>query len=67
MDFKIVRDDKPLPDEEESVHIGNLPIMVRSLDNLHAQNADERPLHPETSDEDAATYRKLLRKQGKTR
>ena len=65
MDFKIVRDDKPLPDEEESVHIGNLPIMVRSARcNLHAQNADERPLHPETSDEDAATYRKLLEKAG---
>ena len=65
LDFKIVRDDKPIPDEEESVHIGNLPIMVRSARcNLHANNADERPLSPATSDEDAQTYRKLLEKAG---
>ena len=65
LDFKIVRDDKPIPDEEESVHIGNLPIMVRSARcNLHANNVDERPLSPATSDEDAQTYRKLLEKAG---
>ena len=47
------------------MHIGNLPIMVRSARcNLHANNVDERPLSPATSDEDAQSYRKLLEKAG---
>ena len=74
MDFRIYRDDIPSesPDgelgyiEEEGVHIGNLPIMVRSARcNLHADHIDEnRKLSPQTSAEDAEHLNQLLRKAG---
>ena len=63
LDFKIFRDDLPPSpgsemgfQEETSVHIGNLPIMVRSARcNLNPNHADEnRRLSPETSTEDSA-------------
>ena len=52
--------------EETSVHIGNLPIMVRSARcNLNPNHADEnRRLSPETSTEDSERYKHLLRKYG---
>ena len=63
MDFRIYRDDIPpeTPDgdlgyiEEEGVHIGNLPIMVRSARcNVHSDHIDEnRKLSPQTSAEDS--------------
>ena len=63
LDFRIYRDDIPpdTPDgdlgyiQEEGVHIGNLPIMVRSARcNVHADHIDEnRKLSPQTSAEDA--------------
>ncbi|DAC62863.1 MAG TPA: hypothetical protein HA357_03180, partial [Candidatus Thalassarchaeaceae archaeon] len=66
MDFIIYRDDIP-PEpgqthgsiEESSVHIGNLPIMVRSARcNLHPNNIagsqdSPRKLSPHTSPDDA--------------
>jgi DNA-directed RNA polymerase subunit B len=73
LDFKIFRDDlPPLPGsdlgsiEEMGVHIGNLPIMVRSARcNLHPNHLDEnRRLSPGTSTEDSARYTQLLRKEG---
>ena len=74
MDFRIYRDDIPSasPDgdlgyiEEEGVHIGNLPIMVRSARcNVHADHIDEnRKLSPQTSAEDAEHLTQLLRKAG---
>ena len=52
--------------EEKSVHIGNLPIMVRSgRCNLHQNHIDENSrLSPETNGEDSERYTKLLRKSG---
>tara|TARA_B100000925_G_scaffold291896_2_gene282271 strand:- start:860 stop:4546 length:3687 start_codon:yes stop_codon:yes gene_type:complete len=70
LDFTIFRDDKPTPDEELEVHIGNLPIMVRSeICNLHPKNigtADGQSgkLNLETSDEDRNRYHRLLEKYG---
>ena len=73
LDFKIFRDDlPPTPgnemgfQEETSVHIGNLPIMVRSARcNLNHNHIDEnRRLSPGTSAEDAERYTQLLRKSG---
>ena len=73
LDFKIFRDDLPPSpgsemgfQEETSVHIGNLPIMVRSARcNLNPNHADEnRRLSPETSTEDSERYTQLLRKYG---
>jgi len=76
LDFKIFRDDLPPSpgtemaemgfQEETSVHIGNLPIMVRSARcNLNHNHVDEnRRLSPETSGEDAERYTQLLRKSG---
>lgn len=73
LDFKIFRDDLPPSpgsemgfQEETSVHIGNLPIMVRSARcNLNYNHIDEnRRLSPETSGEDAERYTQLLRKFG---
>ena len=58
LDFRIYRDDlTPSPGselghmDEKNVHIGNLPIMVRSARcNLHANNIDSnRKLSPDTS------------------
>ncbi len=73
LDFKIFRDDLPPGpgadlgfQEEKSVHIGNLPIMVRSARcNLHPNHVDEnRRLSPETSAEDSQRNTQLLRKFG---
>ena len=76
LDFKIFRDDLPPSpgtemaemgfQEETSVHIGNLPIMVRSARcDLNHNHVDEnRRLSPETSGEDAERYTQLLRKSG---
>ena len=73
LDFKIFRDDLPPSpgsemgfQEETSVHIGNLPIMVRSARcNLNHNHIDEnRRLSPETSGEDSERYTQLLRKSG---
>ncbi len=73
LDFKIFRDDLPPSpgtemgfQEEKGVHIGNLPIMVRSARcNLHHNHIDEnRRLSPETSGEDNDRYTQLLRKSG---
>ena len=73
LDFRIYRDDLPPSPgselgymDEKNVHIGNLPIMVRSARcNLHANNIDpNRKLSPDTSPEDAEQYVKLLRKYG---
>ena len=73
LDFRIYRDDLPPSPgadlgymDEKNVHIGNLPIMVRSARcNLHANNIDSnRKLSPDTSPEDAEHYVKLLRKFG---
>ena len=73
MDFRIYRDDIEGPSdgglgwvEEEGVHIGNLPIMVRSARcNLHSDHIDEnRKLSPQTSEEDAEYLNELLRKSG---
>jgi DNA-directed RNA polymerase subunit B len=73
MDFKIYRDDIP-PEagdthgviEEPSVHIGNLPIMVRSARcNLHSDHIDEnRKLSPHTSEEDSEYLISLRQKAG---
>ena len=69
LDFKIFRDDHPPSPgsdlgsiEETSVHIGNLPIMVRSARcNLHPNHLDEnRRLSPGTSTEDSERYTQLL-------
>ena len=73
LDFKIFRDDLPPSpgtemgfQEETSVHIGNLPIMVRSgRCNLNHNHVDEnRRLSPDTSAEDYDRYTQLLRKSG---
>ena len=71
LDFQIIRDDKPTPDIEERVHIGNLPIMVRSAQcNLHANHIShlcgeaDRKLNPHTSIEDAERLTELLRRAG---
>ncbi len=77
MDFKIYRDDLPTTDgadlgfiEEEGVHIGNLPIMVRSArcnlhpDHIAGTQEKSRKLSPTTIPEDADTLKKLLRKAG---
>ena len=71
LDFQIIHDDKPTPDVEERVHIGNLPIMVRSAQcNLHANHVshlcadDDRKLSPQTSPEDADRLTELLRRAG---
>ena len=71
LDFQIIRDDKPTPDVEERVHIGNLPIMVRSAQcNLHANHIShlcgeaDRKLNPHTSIEDAERLTELLRRAG---
>ena len=63
LDFQIIWDDdpnEPVPKVEERVHIGNLPIMVRSaLCNVHANHIShlcgdtDRKLSPHTSAEDA--------------
>ena len=77
MDFIIYRDDIP-PEpgqthgaiEESSVHIGNLPIMVRSARcNLHPNNIagsqdSPRKLNPNDSEDDKEYYQTLLRKFG---
>ncbi|GIS41804.1 MAG: hypothetical protein Ct9H90mP14_2600 [Methanobacteriota archaeon] len=62
---------QPTPDIEERVHIGNLPIMVRSAQcNLHANHIshlcadDDRKLSPHTSTEDAERLTELLRRAG---
>ena len=78
MDFKIYRDDLPPSTsesdigfiEEEGVHIGNLPIMVRSgrcnLHPDHIAGTQEKSLKlsPTTSAEDALRHKELLRKAG---
>ena len=78
MDFKIYRDDLPPSStdsdigfiEEEGVHIGNLPIMVRSgrcnLHPDHIAGTQEKSLKlsPTTSAEDALRHKELLRKSG---
>ena len=74
MDFRIYRDDiePATPDgdlgyiEEDGVHIGNLPIMVRSARcNVHSDHIDEnRKLSPQTSVEDTEYLTQLLRKAG---
>ena len=73
LDFKIYRDDLPPSSgsefgfqEEKNVHIGNLPIMVRSARcNLHENHIDEnRKLVTDSSPEDAERLVKLLRKSG---
>ena len=78
MDFKIYRDDLPPSStdsdigfiEEEGVHIGNLPIMVRSgrcnLHPDHIAGTQEKSLKlsPTTSAEDAQRHKELLRKSG---
>ena len=71
LDFKIFRDDLPPPgsemgfQEETSVHIGNLPIMVRSARcNLNPNHADENRRLSRKLHEDSARYTHLLRKYG---
>ena len=71
LDFKIIDEDKPAPEIEERVHIGNLPIMVRSAQcNLHANHIShlcgdaDRKLSPYTSTEDADSLKELLRRAG---
>ena len=78
MDFRIYRDDLPPSStdsdigfiEEEGVHIGNLPIMVRSgrcnLHPDHIAGTQEKSLKlsPTTSAEDAQRHKELLRKSG---
>ena len=71
LDFKILDEDKPAPEIEERVHIGNLPIMVRSAQcNLHANHIShlcgdaDRKLSPYTSTEDADRLKELLRRAG---
>jgi DNA-directed RNA polymerase subunit B len=66
LDFTIIRDDLPQPIVEENVHIGNLPIMVRSRRcNLHPTHIDaNRHLSPSTSNEDQEQYDRLLEKMG---
>ena len=71
LDFKILDEDKPAPEIEERVHIGNLPIMVRSAQcNLHANHIShlcgdaDRKLSPHTSTEDADRLKQLLRRAG---
>ena len=71
LDFKIIDEDKPAPEIEERVHIGNLPIMVRSAQcNLHANHIShlcgdaDRKLSPYTSTEDADRLKELLRRAG---
>ena len=71
LDFKILDEDKPAPEIEERVHIGNLPIMVRSAQcNLHANHIShlcgdaDRKLSPYTSTEDADRLKQLLRRAG---
>lgn len=71
LDFKIIDEDKPAPEIEERVHIGNLPIMVRSAQcNLHANHIShlcgdaDRKLSPFTSTEDADRLNELLRRAG---
>lgn len=71
LDFKIIDEDEPTPLIEERVHIGNLPIMVRSAQcNLHANHIShlcgdaDRKLSPHTSTEDADRLKQLLRRAG---
>jgi len=71
LDFQIIDEDKPAPEIEERVHIGNLPIMVRSAQcNLHANHIShlcgdaDRKLSPYTSTEDADRLKELLRRAG---
>ena len=66
LDFTIIRDDLPQPLVEENVHVGNLPIMVRSRRcNLHPSHIDpNRHLSPSTSQEDMDHYAKLLERMG---
>ncbi|MDC0045669.1 DNA-directed RNA polymerase subunit B'', partial [Candidatus Poseidoniales archaeon] len=71
LDFQIIRDDKPVPDIEDRVHVGNLPIMVRSGQcNLHSDHIShlcgdaDRKLSPQTSAEDADRLTELLRRAG---
>ena len=71
LDFKIIDEDEPTPMIEERVHIGNLPIMVRSAQcNLHANHIShlcgdaDRKLSPHTSTEDADRLKELLRRAG---
>ena len=71
LDFKIIDEDEPTPLIEERVHIGNLPIMVRSAQcNLHANHIShlcgdaDRKLSPHTSTEDADRLKELLRRAG---
>ena len=73
VDFKIYRDDLPSSvdgefgfQEEKDVHVGNLPIMVRSSRcNLNPNHVDEnRRLSPESSIEDEERYLQMLRRSG---
>ena len=71
LDFQIIDEDEPTPLIEERVHIGNLPIMVRSAQcNLHANHIShlcgdaDRKLSPHTSTEDADRLKELLRRAG---
>ena len=71
LDFKIIDEDEPTPMIEERVHIGKLPIMVRSAQcNLHANHIShlcgdaDRKLSPHTSTEDADRLKELLRRAG---
>ena len=71
LDFKIIDEDEPTPLIEERVHIGNMPIMVRSAQcNLHANHFShlcgdaDRKLSPHTSTEDADRLKELLRRAG---
>ena len=71
LDFQIIDEDEPTPLVEERVHIGNLPIMVRSAQcNLHANHIShlcgdaDRKLSPHTSTEDADRLKELLRRAG---
>ena len=73
VDFKIYRDDLPSTvegefgfQEEKDVHVGNLPIMVRSSRcNLNPDHVDEnRRLSPESSVEDEERYLQMLRRSG---
>ena len=71
LDFKIIDEDEPTPLIEERVHIGNMPIMVRSAQcNLHANHIShlcgdaDRKLSPHTSTEDADRLKELLRRAG---
>jgi DNA-directed RNA polymerase subunit B len=71
LDFQIIDEDEPTPLIEERVHIGNLPIMVRSAQcNLHANHIShlcgdaDRKLSPHTSTEDADRLKQLLRRAG---